>query len=145
MKHANWIFSPELRSIGGKLLKHAVFVGALVVVVAPGAYAQTQQAQVASKSAVSDSVVAASAEADQFADGELVLGEINIEAIIEKPNVDLIPSRKKPKVDEVSFIERSFEAELKEVPKDLMLYDTELDPAKKLSKLIKALNKKKDD
>lgn len=74
--------------------------------------------------------------------GELVLGEINIEAIIEKPNVDIIPKRRKPKVEEIAFIDRSFAPEIREIPKDFHLYDKELDAPKKLDKLLKALEKK---
>ncbi|MFQ5629888.1 MAG: hypothetical protein ACE5I1_14070 [bacterium] len=74
---------------------------------------------------------------------ELVLGEISIEAIIEKPNVDIISKRKKPEIEEISFIDRSFEAEIKEVPKDFHLYDKELDEPKKLDKLRKILTKDK--
>ena len=73
---------------------------------------------------------------------EIELGEINIEAIIEKPNVDIFPKRIKADVDEISFIDRTFEQEIKAIPKDLLLYDEDLDSAKKLTKLRKILLKK---
>lgn len=74
---------------------------------------------------------------------ELVLGEINIEAIIEKPNVDILPSRIKPEIEEIAFIDRSFEHEIKKVPKNFHLYDDELDRARRLTKLKQLLEKKK--
>jgi hypothetical protein len=76
---------------------------------------------------------------------DLVLGEIAIEAIIEKPNVDIIPRRKKPEIDELIFIDRSFEKEIKAVPKEFHLYDKELDEPKKLDRLRKVLTKSKDN
>ncbi|RMD95080.1 MAG: hypothetical protein D6814_13715 [Calditrichaeota bacterium] len=72
---------------------------------------------------------------------EIELGEINIEAIIEKPNVDIFPKRIVANVEEISFIDRTFEQEIKQLPKDLLLFDEELDSAKKLSKLRKELEK----
>ena len=76
---------------------------------------------------------------------ELVLGEINIEAIIEKPNVDIIPKRKRPQLEEITLSARSFAKEIRAIPKDLQLYDKELDRPKKLDKLKKILTEKKDE
>jgi len=73
---------------------------------------------------------------------ELVLGEISIDAVIEKPNVDIIPKRKKVKLGRITFIDRSFEKEIKALPRTLFLYDKELDVPKKLGKLNKILKKK---
>lgn len=75
---------------------------------------------------------------------EIVLGEINIKAIIEKPNVDIIPKRKRPELEEMSLSERSFAREIREIPRDLHLYDKELDAPKKLDKLKKMLSKDKN-
>lgn len=74
---------------------------------------------------------------------EMELETIAIEAIIEKPNVDIIPKRVAPDLEEVEFVERSFERELKEVPKDLLLLDDDLDRVAKLEGLKKMLEKKK--
>ncbi|MDZ7289714.1 MAG: hypothetical protein ONB44_24205 [candidate division KSB1 bacterium] len=74
---------------------------------------------------------------------EMELDAIAIEAVIEKPNVDIIPKRLKPELEEMEFIERSFDRELKEVPKDLLLLDDELDRAARLEGLKKLLEKKK--
>jgi hypothetical protein len=74
---------------------------------------------------------------------EMELEAIAIEAIIEKPNVDIIPKRITPDLEEVEFVERSFDRELKEVPKDLLLLDDDLDRVAKLEGLKKLLEKKK--
>ncbi len=69
---------------------------------------------------------------------EIDLEAIEIQAVVEKPNVDIISKRSKPEWEETRFIDRSFEAELKQAPKDLMLVDEELDRAQKLDALKKA-------
>ncbi len=98
----------------------------------------------ASGAAVTDTLTTTAAQDTVgISGGELVLGEINIEAIIEKPNVDIIPSRVKPRVEDVAFIDRSFEHELKEIPKNFLLYDEALDSPKKLDQLFQLLRKKK--
>jgi hypothetical protein len=74
---------------------------------------------------------------------ELELESISIEAIIEKPNVDIIPKRVEPELEEVEFVERSFDRELKELPKDLLLLDDDLDRVARLEGLKKVLEKKK--
>jgi len=74
---------------------------------------------------------------------EMELESISIEAIIEKPNVDIIPKRIEPELEEVEFVERSFDRELKEVPKDLLLLDDDLDRVARLEGLKKMLEKKK--
>lgn len=81
---------------------------------------------------------AAATEGDDFE-----LETIEIQAVVEKPNVDIIPKRTKPEWEETRFIDRSFEAELKRAPKDLMIVDEELDRAQKLDALKKAETKKK--
>lgn len=70
-------------------------------------------------------------------DEEIDLGTFAIEAVIEKPNVDIIPKRTEPDWEETRFLERSFGQELKEVPEELMLIDEELDRAQKLDTLRK--------
>lgn len=77
------------------------------------------------------------------AEDDMELEAIAIEAIIEKPNVDIIPKRVTPDLEEVEFVERSFDRELKEVPKDLLLLDDDLDRVAKLEGLKKLLEKKK--
>jgi hypothetical protein len=77
------------------------------------------------------------------AEEDMELEAIAIEAIIEKPNVDIIPKRVTPDLEEVEFVERNFDRELKEVPKDLLLLDDDLDRVAKLEGLKKLLEKKK--
>ncbi len=81
----------------------------------------------------------AGAEKKEEPDGEEInLGTVAIQAVIEKPNVDIIPKRAEPDWEETRALERSFGQELKEVPDDLMLRDEELDRAQKLETLKKA-------
>lgn len=74
---------------------------------------------------------------------ETELEAIAIEAIIEKPNVNIIPRRLEPELEEVEFVERSFDRELKEVPRDLLLLEDDLDRVARLEGLKKLLEKKK--
>jgi hypothetical protein len=74
---------------------------------------------------------------------EMELESISIEAIVEKPNVDIIPKRVEPELEEVEFVERNFDRELKEAPKDLLLLDDDLDRVAKLEGLKKMLEKRK--
>ena len=73
---------------------------------------------------------------------EFDLGVIRIEAIIEKPNVDIIPKRMQPKEEEAAFLRRSFAKEIREVPDELLLPDDELDAAKKLQGMREILAKR---
>lgn len=75
---------------------------------------------------------------------EVVLDEIAIEAVIEKPNVDIIPKRIKPDFEEMRDFERSFARELKSVSKDLLLQDDTIEQPQKVDGLKKIPAKKKD-
>ncbi len=75
---------------------------------------------------------------DEPATEEIDLGTFAIQAVIEKPNVDIIPKRTAPDWEDMHVLERSFGQELKEVPEELMLNDEELDRAQKLETLKKA-------
>ena len=75
---------------------------------------------------------------DFTAADEIDLGTFAIQAVIEKPNVDIIPKRTEPDWEETPELERHFGQELKAVPDDLMLHDEELDRAQKLETLKKA-------
>jgi hypothetical protein len=74
---------------------------------------------------------------------ELVLEEIYIEPVIEKPNVSIVPSRQAPDFGEVELVKRSFARELKSVPKKIMILDEELESARRVQKIKKILAKKK--
>ncbi len=56
--------------------------------------------------------------------------------------MDIFPKRVKVEMEEIAFIDRTFEREIKEVPKHLLLYDEELDSAKRLTRLRALLEKK---
>jgi hypothetical protein len=77
-------------------------------------------------------------------DDEIELMEINIEAVIEKPSVAILPKRIEPKLGEAEFINRSFEKELKQAPDKLMIMDNRLFVPKKIEDLKeKLINRKK--
>ncbi len=77
-------------------------------------------------------------------DDEIELMEINIEAVIEKPRVAILPKRIEPELGEAEFINRSFEKELKQAPDKLMIMDNRLFVPKKIEDLKeKLINRKK--
>ena len=80
----------------------------------------------------------------EILDGDIELGEISIEAVIEKPMVAILPTRLEPEVGELEFVNRSFERELKSFPGDLMISDDRLFAPKKIDDLRKKLLKKKN-
>ena len=80
----------------------------------------------------------------ESADDVIELLEINIEAVIEKPRVAILPKRVEPQLSEMEFIDRSFENELKKVPDKPMIIDSRLFAPKKIEDLKqKLLDKKK--
>jgi hypothetical protein len=77
-------------------------------------------------------------------DEEIELMEINIEAVIEKPSVAILPKRIEPQLGESEFINRSFEKELKQAPDKLMIMDNRLFVPRKIEDLKeKLINRKK--
>ena len=81
----------------------------------------------------------------QNVEGEIELIEINIEAVIEKPRVAILPKRVEPELGEMEFIDRSFEKELKKAPDKPMIIDDRLFIPKKIEDLKqKLLSEKKE-
>ena len=76
-------------------------------------------------------------------EGEIVLEEITIEAIVEKPRVSILPKRIDPELGELEFVDRSFEKELKKFPNSPMINDKRLFEPDKMENLKKTLQKKK--
>jgi len=68
------------------------------------------------------------------ASSEIVLEEIKIEAVVETPSVALVPKRLTPDFGKMEFVDRSFEKELKAVPKQPMLTDGDLKEVKQIKK-----------
>ncbi|MFQ5863707.1 MAG: hypothetical protein ACE5IW_00600 [bacterium] len=75
---------------------------------------------------------------------EIVLEEIFIEAVIEKPNVAILPTREDAVFEEMDFIDRSFEHELNSGPEKLWLLESELENLKKIEIIKKVLAKDKN-
>ncbi len=74
--------------------------------------------------------------------GELILDEISIEAILEKPNVAIFSNRKRPLVGSSEFTDRSFLKELSELPSKKILFREDFFKIKKVhdyKKLIKII------
>ena len=81
----------------------------------------------------------------QNVEGEIELIEINIEAVIEKPRVAILPKRVEPELGEMEFIDRSFEKELKKAPDKPIIIDNRLFIPKKIEDLKqKLLSEKKE-
>ncbi|RMD91988.1 MAG: hypothetical protein D6813_06660 [Calditrichaeota bacterium] len=72
---------------------------------------------------------------------EFILEEIHIEAVVEKPNVAILPSRMKPELDRLEFISRSFEPELREEPEKILLLESDLQAIKNVKLIEQILNK----
>ncbi|MFQ5636617.1 MAG: hypothetical protein ACE5IR_01315 [bacterium] len=74
---------------------------------------------------------------------EMILDEIFIEAVIEKPNVAILPARVETDFGEVEFIDRSFELELKQGLDRLLFFDVDFELVKKMDKLKEIIDNKK--
>ena len=74
---------------------------------------------------------------------EIIFDDIVIEAIIEKPNVAILPTRRLKKLGEIDFINRSFAQELKAVPEKSFLFNGELEKPRKIDNIKKILKKRK--
>lgn len=83
-----------------------------------------------------DSTANASTASEFEADvtGEIILEEIKIEAVVETPSVGIVPKRVDPEFGQMEFMDRSFEKELKAVPKQPMLISNELKGVNKIKK-----------
>ena len=77
-------------------------------------------------------------------EGEIELLEINIEAVIEKPRVAILPRRVEPQLGEMEFVDRSFEKELKKMPDNPMIMDNRLFVPQKIENLKQKLLKNKE-
>ena len=74
--------------------------------------------------------------------GELILDEILIEAVLEKPNVSIFANRERPRVGSSEFTDRSFQKELGELPGKKILFREDFFKIKKIhdyKKLIKTI------
>lgn len=76
---------------------------------------------------------------------EIELSEINIEAVVEKPRVAILPKRLDPEFGEMELINRSFENELKKTPEQPIMLDDRLLVPKKIENLKEKLIQKKKD
>ena len=83
--------------------------------------------------------------ADDVEIGEIELMEITIEAIVEKPRVSILPKRMEPQLGEMEFIDRSFETELKEGPKQPFLIEERMITPLKIKKLKNKLKDKAEN
>jgi len=77
-------------------------------------------------------------------EGDIVLEEITIEAVLEKPSVSILQKRIDPELGDLEFIDRSFDKELKKYPNTPMINDKRLFEPSKIERLQKSLKKKKE-
>lgn len=76
-----------------------------------------------------------------YVQNEQVLEAIHVEAIIEKPSVSIMPKRIEPPLEEVEFISRSFDRELKTVPQEIINFTLGQSKVKQIRELKKILAK----
>ncbi len=72
--------------------------------------------------------------------GEIKLDDLHLEALIEKPSVSILPKRIKPDLENVEFITRKFDRELKMVPEklfDKQLGKKEVQKIRDIDKILK--------
>lgn len=123
-----------------KFLLCAITIMLLSFLNAVSVYSQSQAATTVTDSSESDSLNVKPAQTSQApvsqarSSGEIVLEEIKIEAIIETPSVAIVPKRLKPDFGKMEFIDRSFEKELKAIPKKPMLTKDDLNGINKIKK-----------
>lgn len=119
----------------------------LLMMASSVAYSQVNRARPDSvRSSWSDSVrISDTTRTALPGEAEIELSEITIEAVVEKPSVAILPRRLEPRLEEMEFIDRSFERELKKVPTKPLLLDDQLVRPKKIEDLKqKMLQKKKE-
>ena len=110
---------------------------------AVGQNVQQNQDSLITRNTIADSIKTTSGS--QEFEGDIVLEEISIEAIIEKPRVSFLPKRIDPEFGELEFVDRSFERELKKIPNNLMISDKRLFQPNKIGNLKNKLLKKKEN
>lgn len=106
------------------MILSAVFI--LLLAVAANAQSQT--------ATDSDSTSAASSGGG----GEMIFDEIQIEGVIEKPNVTILRNRLGSDFETVDFVERSFEKEMLSLPDKDMLFSEDFESIGK-AKNLKAI------
>jgi len=82
---------------------------------------------------------AASDSTKSRGDGELILDEIRIEGVVEKPNVTILRNRLQSDFGSVEFVERTFDQELRALPDKRSLFDEEFESVKKVTNLKRVL------
>ena len=81
------------------------------------------------------------ARTDSTLTKEILLEDIYIEAVIEKPSVTLIPKRVEPDIGTIPFKYRSFDEELKAEPEMLEEYGKEFEEERRAQKIKKNVAK----
>lgn len=72
---------------------------------------------------------------------EIILDEIQIEGVIEKPNVAILPTREHADFDSVTYGDRSFAKELRALPEKAFLFDSNFDSIKRIKNLKEAIKR----
>ena len=82
-------------------------------------------------------------QADTSGAAEIVLGEILIEGVIEKPNVSILPTRMETDFGRIEYINRRFDQELKALPQRASLLTPDFAKLKEIEKGKQSLFKKR--
>ncbi|OQX87841.1 hypothetical protein B6D60_02955 [candidate division KSB1 bacterium 4484_87] len=78
-------------------------------------------------------------------EGDIVLEDINIEAVIEKPRVSIVPKRMNPEFGELEFVDRSFDHELKSFPQKALVKDDRLFKPQRVNKIVNKIIAQKNN
>ncbi|MEE9170581.1 MAG: hypothetical protein V3U73_12530 [bacterium] len=89
-------------------MKRLLFFIALMVIAVPG-FSQDKE-----KVEKQDKTQAKKADVE-----EIQLDALHLDATVEKPSVSILPRRLKPELEQVEFIIRDFDRELKMLPEEL--------------------------
>ncbi len=75
--------------------------------------------------------------------GEIQLDALHVEAIIEKPSVSIVSKRIEPELEEVEFILRDFDRELRVLPRGLFSFDADKYRVEKIKNVDELIHRKR--
>jgi len=118
-----------------------VFCFAVLVIFSGRVFAQNGNSN-AKSSPAADTSKATSAVVQL--EGDIVLEDISIEAVIEKPRVSIVPKRMNPEFGELEFVDRSFDHELKSFPQKSLVKDNRLFKPQRINNIAKKIIARKN-
>ena len=130
---------PDLkRKLNSRLILASVFCFGIISGLTQTEAANEEKKAVQKPTQVTDENAKKEDKGDEF-----VLDEILIEAVIEKPNVAILPTLELGDLGDILFIDRSFEEELKTVPRGLFVMDDKAEQKKNIERIRTLLKQKR--